>query len=160
METLGQGQDDSQEWLLLGAAEKQEVWEESPSSLACSGFSSWVLSCLERILGNAKDILPSAWEWSQRPRMEEHKMPCSCGLKILGLSGSPVCVCRAHLPAQFPLVERTSDPHLETSWTLLGLSSQWLAVMGETHFYFDGVEGVRPGNQTGHKSQLHHSPTV
>ncbi|KAM9711864.1 uncharacterized protein ACBT57_021030 isoform 4-T4 [Dama dama] len=142
METLGQGQDDSQEWLLLGAAEKQEVWEESPSSLACSGFSSWVLSCLERILGNAKDILPSAWEWSQRPRMEEHKMS------------------RAHLPAQFPLVERTSDPHLETSWTLLGLSSQWLAVMGETHFYFDGVEGVRPGNQTGHKSQLHHSPTV
>ena len=35
-------QDDSKEWLLLGAAEKQEVWEESPSSLACSGFSSWV----------------------------------------------------------------------------------------------------------------------
>ncbi|CAM9737617.1 unnamed protein product [Rangifer tarandus platyrhynchus] len=67
---------------------------------------------------------------------------------------------RAHLPAQFPLVECTSCPHLETPWTLLGLSSRWLAVVGETHFYFDGVEGVRPGDQIGHKSQLHHSPTV
>ncbi|KAI4560265.1 hypothetical protein MJT46_012503 [Ovis ammon polii x Ovis aries] len=35
-------QDDSQEWLLLGVAAKQEVWEESPSSLACSSFSSWI----------------------------------------------------------------------------------------------------------------------
>ncbi|KAM9711863.1 uncharacterized protein ACBT57_021030 isoform 3-T3 [Dama dama] len=93
METLGQGQDDSQEWLLLGAAEKQEVWEESPSSLACSGFSSWVLSCLERILGNAKDILPSAWEWSQRPRMEEHKMGI---LTRLGRQGEAHPDCGPH----------------------------------------------------------------
>lgn len=33
-----------------------------------------VFSCLERIPGNAKAILPSAWEWTQWLRMEEHKM--------------------------------------------------------------------------------------
>nr|XP_020726173.1 egl nine homolog 3 isoform X2 [Odocoileus virginianus texanus] len=48
---------------------------------------------------------------------------------------------RAHLPAQFPLVERTSYPHLETSWTLLGLSSQWLAV---------AMVACYPGNGTGY----------
>ncbi|KAM9711867.1 uncharacterized protein ACBT57_021030 isoform 7-T9 [Dama dama] len=105
METLGQGQDDSQEWLLLGAAEKQEVWEESPSSLACSGFSSWVLSCLERILGNAKDILPSAWEWSQRPRMEEHKMGI---LTRLGRQGEAHPDCGPH------------------PWGLLFMTALWL----------------------------------
>ncbi|XP_043777494.1 uncharacterized protein LOC122706419 [Cervus elaphus] len=240
------GQDDSQEWLLLGAAEKREVWEESPSSLACSGFSSWVPMlltghraavpamhrvtkevvqgealgrrngeavvlrraglawCLPGMRGAGKCLPPCphqgwpagcvwppvfpgpdtvadtqcchVWRgYLEMPKTFFHQpeneandrgwrnIKCTLALSTIRLRAFSFLdpqMSRAQLPAQFPLAERTSDPHLETSWTLLGLSSQWLAVVGKTHFYFDGMEGVRPGNQTGHKSQLHHSPTV